>query len=262
MNRSEGDGAACQGFATKEPFRRLNEDTLSALASFARRRSFRAGEMIVMPGERPASVGFVMTGILRMEKILADGRRHIVGLLVEGDMFGRVFDGPMPYGLEAATPSEVVLFRRGPFEDLVLQSPELDRVIIQEILSEIDRARDWMILLSHTRIQTRICAFLILLCTRYRHLSFVVSSSSDGMLVHVPISRQDMAHLLGTRTESISRGFHALQDKNLIRLERPDLIAILDLAALARETGEEESTDLSGLPQLLQREQAARQRQG
>lgn len=242
-------GPAQPDFRTIAPFSGLGIDVLALLTSMSQQMLFQSGQTVTIADEKPPFVGFVLSGILRMEKVLADGNRHIVGLLVSGDMFGRVFDGPMPYGVEAATGSRIILFRRGPFEDLVRQSAELDRLVIHEILNEIDRARDWMIILGYTRVQTRICGFLVLLCTRYRVVADVVLERDDSLTVHLPITRQDMAYLLGTRTESISRALHALQDLGYIRIIHSDLISIVNLASLTDEIGEEYPTGASGFPQ-------------
>ncbi|MCZ0963196.1 Crp/Fnr family transcriptional regulator, partial [Paracoccus benzoatiresistens] len=103
------------------PFSRLAPDTLHLLERICQVRSYPAGQSVLVAGDTAAFVGFVQSGILRMQKLLPDGRRHIVALLMDGDMFGRIFDGPMPYAIEAAADSKVLCFRRDPFERLILQ---------------------------------------------------------------------------------------------------------------------------------------------
>lgn len=233
------------------PFSHLLPETLHMLAAICQVRSYHPGQTVTMAGETASFVGFVQSGILRMQKSLPGGRRHIVALLMDGDMFGRIFNGPMPYAIEAAVDSQVLCFPRGAFESLVLKAPDLDRMVMLEFLHEIDRSRDWMIVLGNPRVRGRIGAFLIVLCTRYRKRPQVILERDGELLVQLPVGRQDIADLLGTRTESISRALHALQDDGILRLLRPDLILIRDLHALAQEAGGDSPDELSGLPELL-----------
>ena len=154
-------------------------------------------------------IGCVLTGILRMQKTLADGREHIVGLLVEGDLFGRAFDGAAEFSIEAATEVEFCAFPKTKFETLLTQSPDLERAVLLNITNELDRAREWLIILSNQKI----AGFLLLMCSRFHDIDHILQLGPDGLEVKIPINRGDLAHLLGTRPESISRALHSLNDQ-------------------------------------------------
>ncbi len=216
----------------------LPDDILKALQGICRVRCFSAGEIIHHAQEEAEFVGFVRDGILRMQKNMHDGRQHIVGLLVEGDMFGRVFDSPDEFSIEAATECEILTFLRVPFEGLLARSPDLDRVVMLNFLNELDRARDWMIILAHSRIRGRLAGFLLMIVSRFAEVDHLLEAKDGEILVRIPISRPDLADLLGTRPESISRAFHALADDGVFRIVRPDLVAVRNLDLLAGESGE------------------------
>ena len=166
-------------------------------------------------------------------------------------MFGRVFDGPLNIAIEAVVDVEVCAFRRAAFEDLLLRSPELERIALLNILNELDRARDWLIILGTPKVRGRLAGFLLVLCTRFAHYDHMLRRGNGRYFdIQVPIGRTDLAHLLGARPESISRAFRALADSGSIALKQPDLIEIRDLEALAEEAGEDEfgiSTPLNTL---------------
>lgn len=233
-------------------FEALPDDTLQELRRICRVRTFEPGQLIADAGDELDFIGCVQSGILRMQKTLPDGRCHIVGLLVEGDMFGRVYDGPLTISIEAATGAEICTFRRGPFEALLAQSPELDRIMLLNVLNELDRAREWLIILSTPRVKSRVAGFLLLMCARYAEVEDVLRRGRGTVEVHIPIDRTDLAHLLGTRPESISRAFHALADDGSIELKRPDLVEIRDFDALAAEAGEEIPEDIPGLADVME----------
>ncbi len=247
--RAENGAYNC-GLRELRGFDDLPEDLRQELRSICRLRDFSAGQTIAEVGSPPPFSGVVRSGILRMQKSLPDGRQHVVGLLVEGDLFGRVFNGDMHFSLEAATDAEVYTFPRPRFEAILQRSPQLDRLLLLSLLNELDRARDWMIILANPKVRGRLAGFLLLLCTRFRNVDDMVTVANNRLRVKIPLSRPDIAHLLGTRIESVSRGFHALADAGLIEMLRPDLIDLMDLEELAEEAGEPDIGDLAALEML------------
>lgn len=247
------------GLQTLPHFVRLEDETLEALHQSARLRSYRAGQTIADAGETTPYVGCVLDGFVRVQKTLYDGRQHIVGLLANGDIFGRVFHAePLQFAIEAATDAKVYAIQDGSLEDLMSRSPVLERLIVMNVLDELDRARDLMIILSSNKVSARLAGFLLMMCTRFANLC-LASADDRALEVRVPISRVDLAHLLGTRTESISRSFHALADKGWLAIRKPDLIEILDVKSLCGEAGESEATDYASVKKAIE---AVRHRDG
>lgn len=221
----------------------LPVELLETLQSISRTIVFETGQTIVREGEELSYVGAVTEGILRMQKTLPDGREHIVGLIVEGDMFGRVYDGPHHFSIEAATQTSVCAFQKAPFEDLLDRWPELERMVMLNILNELDSAREWMLILANHRTSERLAGFLIVLCRRWANVAKLNNTSGGNLEVNIPVSRTDLAHFLGSRPESVSRAFHALADDGYIRIKTPYEIDILDLEGLIDMCGMEEFTD-------------------
>lgn len=199
---------------------------------------YDAGQTVTHEGEESAFVGVVVSGVLRIQKTLVDGRHPIVELLVCGDIFGRVDEGANELAIEAATDTQVFAFPHKPFEALLEQSSDLDSAVLVNVLNELDRVRDWMVIVSDQKIINRVAGFLLVTRKRYLAGDFPDQADHSGMEVMIPVSRLDLAHLLGTRPESISRALHALADTGDIDIVAPDLILIKDAGALALKAGE------------------------
>lgn len=237
--------------AKSPTFTQLRPETRDALEAMCRVKSYHANQTVTYAQEKPDFIGCVLTGILRIQKTLADGREHIVGLLVEGDVFGRVFDGAAEFSIEAATDTEICAFPRAEFEALLFQSPDLERAVLLNITNELDRAREWLIILSNHKIVGRIAGFLLLMCSRFRDIDHILQPSPEGIEVKIPISRDDLAHLLGTRPESISRSLHSLGDQGIIEILASDRMLIRDTKALALVADEDEIETSDTLQDLL-----------
>ena len=165
---------------------------------------------------------------------------------------GQVFNGPLHFAIEASTDAEVWAFKRGPFEDLLLRAPDLERVVMLNILNELDRARDWMVIVSGQRVTGRLAGFLLVMCSTFADIDHILVKKGHSLEIKIPIGRNDLANLLGTRTESISRAFHALQDEGDIEIIGSDHVRILDIEGLANKAGEDGHSSNANLRDLLQ----------
>lgn len=250
MATENGNGPR-RGLLRSPVFSQVRAETRAALQTMCRVKTYAAGQTIVAPEQQTAFIGCVLSGVLRMQKTLADGREHIVGLLVEGDMFGRVFDGVTEFSIEAATDAQFCSFQRRAFESLLTSAPDLERAVLLNISNELDRAREWMIILSNQRIAGRLAGFLLLICARFRGIDHILQPGPEGVEVKIPIGRLDLAHLLGTRPESISRALHALADRGDIDLLAPDRILIRNFEALAHAANEDDAETARWLTDLL-----------
>lgn len=232
-------------------FSQLRPEIQDALGAMCRTKSYGAGQTIIHAQEKSGFIGCVLSGVLRMQRTLADGREHIVGLLVEGDVFGRVFDGAAEFSIETAADAEICAFPRAEFETLLTQSPDLERAVLLNVTNELDRAREWLIILSNQKIIGRIAGFLVLMCSRFRGVDHILQPRPEGVEVKIPVGRGDLAHLLGTRPESISRSLHSLKDQGAIDILEPDRLLIRDMKTLARAADEDEFEAITILQDLV-----------
>lgn len=208
-------------------------DNLSAkakqeLSRIARFRTYSAGETILAEAGEIRFVGSVVSGVLRLQKTLHDGRQQIVGLLLPSDMFGRVFTHTSNVAIEAATDAMICCCDRVSFERLFLRFPELEHRMLVAMANELDRAQDWMTLLATQTVTERVATFLVRLHRETASRAVGARSST----VEVPICRRDLAAYLGTTVESISRSIQHTARSGIIRVLDPQRFEIIDLRQL------------------------------
>ncbi|WP_102226385.1 Crp/Fnr family transcriptional regulator [Acidimangrovimonas sediminis] len=206
-------------------------------------RNVAQGEVLLAEGEDTGHVGYVVEGLLGMVKELPDGRRHIVGLLVAADMYGRAFDGLSGYRIEALADSVVRVCDREVFEDIVGRSPETEHMFLVEVLDELDAAREWVMVLGGPKIVQRLAAFLFILCRRKRREGWNPAAEGGRVNLRLEIRRQDLAHYLGARPESLSRAFHELERRGIIRINDPYDVDVLTLSGLVEAAGQDMALD-------------------
>lgn len=207
---------------------------LDALSSIKTYRNFRPGDLMMTMGERAPFLGTVVEGVVSMSRLLPDGRRQVVGLLFPGDFVGRPFSPVAPFDYAAVTEARLCTFPRPKFEAAVRDMPALERRMLEMTLDELDSAREWMVLLGRKTAQEKLCSFFVLAARRALRLER--REPLDGMLLELPLTREDMADFLGLTIETVSRQIGALKKRRVIELIDarhlliPDWDALVDCA--------------------------------
>lgn len=201
------------------------------LVQLSRVQHVTQGETIIADGERLNSIGYVYTGMFKMEKIEEGGRAQILGLLVQGHIAGQIFSSNATFAVEAVTDGVIVWFDRQAFEALVRSYPELEHRILLDVLDELDATREWLILLGSPRVVGRVASFLLMLC-RIVPPDKRAADWPQGEVVHLPISRADLSSYLGTRPETVSRALTLLARDKIIEAIDRSSFRIVDIGAL------------------------------
>lgn len=237
-DQDKPDAASHCGLDRIDAFRLLPEETREYLLSICTVHQLSANDTLAYQGDEVRRVYFVRSGLLRMQKQLADGRVQIVGLLPREHMVGMVFIEKHAFALEAVVPSQVISFEARQFRSAISMCRDLEQTLLRSFQDEIDAALDWLIILSHAKVRQRLAGLLIILWSKYQTEPQSANSRRNKVSVKIPLSRTDLSNLLGVRPESLSRAFHALANDGLIEIVKHNHIKIFDFDGLAMEVGD------------------------
>lgn len=205
----------------------LLPDELDALSQLGRKQRVLRGQTLVWEGDDSIIVANVISGILKVSMSIADGREQIVGVVFPGDFIGRPFGQRSPYGVTALSDAELCIFSRSNFDAFARKHPELEHKLLQRTLDELDRAREWMLLLGKKAAHERIATLLLEMSNR---LGENGCSADRGGLdsFELPLDRQQMGDLLGLTIETVSRQLSKLKADGVIELPDRRRVAIQD----------------------------------
>lgn len=187
-----------------------------------------ASEPVFHEGEAADSVFSLTSGTVKLSKLLGDGRRQIVGFVFPGDFFGFPAEGLYPYTAEAVTPVGLCRFPSGRLAQLRTEAPDLERLLFDRMVADLALAQEQMLLLGRMTAREKIAHFLLTLSRRAQRRGDPASP------VALTMSRQDLADFLGLTIETVSRTFTQLKRDGLIALPRPEVVDLVDPAALRR----------------------------
>ena len=186
---------------------------------------YEAGATVVFEADQAANVYSLTSGLLRLSKLLPDGRRQIAGFLFPGDFLGITMEEEHAFTAEAVAPSALCKFPRRQFDEFVAAHPELERRLYAVAAHELAAARQQLVLLGRKTATERVTSFLLMLAGRCH------SMNGDGD-IYVPMSRADIADYLGLRIETVSREISALKAARLIKLTGRQAFRIVERARL------------------------------
>ena len=217
--------------------RNANQTAIAELNRISHMRSFVRGQNIQGQGEEALIVGNVVSGVVRLSSASIDGSQHIVGLLFPSDFFGRVYSESSRFSYEAATDVTVCCMQRTAFERFLADHPEVEHELLIAKLDELDAVREWNSIISgHTTTQ-RVATFLYVLAKRTRNQG-CGNERPSGQIIHIPISRRDIAAYLGTTPETLSRNIQAMARRKVFRIVDAKHFELLDESALVHHAGE------------------------
>ncbi len=186
-----------------------------------------APQRLIFVETEPARNVFNLTeGVVKIYKMMADGRRQVTGFLFPGDFLGLVHNESYAYSAETVTQAKLCQFPRDRLEALLDELPHLEQRLLGMASHELAAAQDQMILLGRKSARERLASFLLMLSKAAER------RGQDENPVLVPMPRSDIADYLGLTTETISRTLTQFNAQGLIHLMSDKQIYLVDPTAL------------------------------
>ncbi|WP_369025512.1 Crp/Fnr family transcriptional regulator [Qipengyuania sp. RANM35] len=211
----------------------LDEQEIGVLNKLGRRRRIQAGEQLLWEGDEALLVANVIEGVLKLSTQTSDGREQILGLAYPSDFLGRPFGETAPYGVEALTDAYVCVFERRDFDRFTREHPRLEHKLLERTLAELDKTRRWMLLLGRLNAEQKLATFLLEIADRLSEKTCAAIHLGPSEHITLPLSRQQIADVLGLTIETVSRQLTKLKKDGLIDLPARREVVILDAAGLS-----------------------------
>lgn len=216
----------------------LTKIELQELRRISRKRTFRHGTRIMSGHDSTEFVASIITGVVKVTKVLIDGRQQIVGLLFPTDSVGRALGSCDSYFVEAATDVELCCFERVGFERMLEAYSGLSRRLLQQAQSELNSAHEWMVLLGRKTAEERVASLFLMLATR-SPLTGNTKSPIETMRTdcELYLKREEIADFLGLTLETVCRQISALKRNGVVKFNGMRRFSVPDLMALAAIAG-------------------------
>ncbi|MBW2217290.1 MAG: Crp/Fnr family transcriptional regulator [Deltaproteobacteria bacterium] len=205
-------------------FNGLPEHQLKEIKSIAVDKHYKKGEFVFYEGDDGNGFYVVVEGTIKIFKVSSEGKEQILHIFGPGEPFGEVpvFSGQsFPANSEAIAKSHLLFFPRSAIVDLISANPSLALNMLAVLSMRLRQFTVQIENLSLKEVPARLASYLIYLAEE--------QGTEDS--VSLNISKGQLASLLGTIPETLSRIFSRMNNQNLIEV-KDRTIRLLDLNRL------------------------------
>lgn len=215
-------------------FHELLEQEISLLNSEIQSRTYRKGEYIYEEGTPSEALYVIHQGVVKVTTLSEDGKERILRFLFPGDFDGlfALFKEGVHYAYAEAIEDTVVCrIYRNDLKAILERNTDLTFRLLTLLSERLRDADQWAGSMSFMDAETRLAKIL---------LDFDARATVPG--VHqLPVAKKDLAALIGTTPETLSRKLTAFESAGYLSLQGQKGIKIIDFGALE---------EIAGMPRL------------
>lgn len=201
---------------------------LNELSGNSRVRAYKKKQNIFMDGDQAMNVYLVKSGKVRTYMVYQDGREIVTGMFTAGDFLGYeavLLNKPYPDNAEALDATELHLIPRNDFNALLFKDLGIAKKFIELLSGNLQDKQEQLLKLAYNSVRKRVADALVDLARKF--------NGATAETCEIKVSRDDLAAMVGTANETISRTLADFKDEKLIEKEG-SVIKILSVEKLKR----------------------------
>ena len=194
--------------------RDMSEKHLRKLADAAVKKNYRAGQSIINENDIAKAFYVVISGMVKMFKASPEGREQTLYIFGPGEMFGicAIFsDMVFPAGASALEESVLLTFQGDLVQDIARQDPTILFNMIRDLACRLKESMALVELLALKDIPQRVASFIL--------MSNMKKNCGVEDVVDLMITRREMAKIIGSTPETLSRVLKKMATKSMIEIE-------------------------------------------
>ena len=213
------DSAACSALAP---------DERDELAQSGRVRTLARGETLFAAGDEATTCATLVRGALKITHASANGDERILALVHPAGFVGELFQPFSRHDVVALTDSELCIFSGERFNAAVARHPELAHALLRRTQEDLYAGRELLALVGSGSAAGRVAGILLALARAASD-----SPCHPAQRFDLPLTRGEIAIMLGLKIETVSRTLTRFAREGAIRREGARGIVLLDPARLA-----------------------------
>ena len=205
----------------------LDDDQREELSRTGRTRRLSRGEMLFAAGEEQQACATLTTGVLKIATSDVEGNERILALVHPSGFVGELFGPFAQYDVVALTECELCLFSGPAFDRALAAYPELARALLRRTQEDLHASRELLALTGTAPADQRVAGILMALANAASD-----SPCHPARRFELPLSRGELAAMLGLTIETVSRMITRFEKSGAIRRSGKRGIELLDPARL------------------------------
>ena len=190
-------------------------------------RHFKAKDVIFSPGDPDDRLYFLLEGTVRLYRLYGDYKEATTALLKEGGVFGRLslVEGCWQDNFaEAVTDTRVASVQKSMLTETIKRHPELALKLFASFSERLSQSDEVIESLLHREVSARLTTLLLNLSERFGETNGV------GTLLGVRLTHQDMANMIASTREAVSKVMSEFQREGTIEVQNRKIVLHPELA--------------------------------
>jgi len=199
----------------------FGKNSLHSLAQKSDTNTYRKKEIIFSEGNHPRSLFYVISGKVKTYKTNDAGKELVTELYAAGDFMGFVpllENTVYKDNAEALEPTELATIAKEDFQDLLNTNPEVSKQLVRLLAKNVSTKEDMLIALAYNSLRKKVAESLIMLQSKYQQ--------AHEEKFSIDISRENLASIAGTATESLIRTLSDFKNEKLIEIANGNITII------------------------------------
>lgn len=204
----------------------LTKDELIRITGCKTSKTVRKGEVLFDEGEYINGVFCIKEGVCKVSKMSDNGRDQIIHLIQKGDILGErslINNEASNLKAIAINDMEVCFIPKDEIIRDLENNPHFSLDLLRKMANSLKKADDVIVDMAQKTVKQRLAATLLFLEAKFE--------KNDNGSIKVNLSREDIANIIGTATESAIRLLSEFKKKKMIDLQGKEIV-ILDVKAL------------------------------
>jgi CRP/FNR family transcriptional regulator len=204
-------------------FATLSEDEFKSLEPIFQVKNYRKSQIIFMEEETGNYMYIVLAGKVKVTKTTSTGKETILAIHQSGDFFGEMalLDGKTaPATVSAMEDCRIASIHHSDFQRMLMSNEKVVHQIVQVLCARLRQVWAQVQDLSYSTADNRIRAGILSLSRKHG------VQDARGIIIDLKITHQELAELVGTSRETVTRTLARLQKKGVLELDSRRIVLL------------------------------------
>lgn len=191
--------------------RAMNKEELKKVSDSKTTKTIKKGDSIFEEGEKLNGVYCVRNGVSKLSKLSPNGKDQIVKLATKGEVMGQrsiIAEESSNLSAVAVSDMEVCFIPKDSIATTLQKNPNFTMEVLRHMAHDLKEADDVIVNMSQKTVKQRIAEAFLYLKNNF--------GEDDEGFLKLTLSREDIANVVGTATESAIRIISEFKKKDLI----------------------------------------------
>ncbi|WP_428910636.1 Crp/Fnr family transcriptional regulator [Niallia sp. Krafla_26] len=211
-------------------FSSLSNEEVLKISKMTKHIPFQKGQMLIGEGEKSDTLYIINKGKVKITKYTVDGKEQILYIMTAGEFFGElnlfIEDEVSNFSAFAIENTVICQLTKRDIDQIMRENPDISIKLLTALSKRLVHTENLAQNLATKDPEVRIIHMILEFCQKFG------TTMNNGILVHLPINREEIASYVGVTRETISRKFSKFEDLGLITLSGNKQIIVQNQIAL------------------------------